>query len=492
MTLRVSILVLLMTLVAGPLAVAQDAIPESPSDLVFPELEFQPPSPGDARVELPGGVPCFVVEDDSVPVVTLGLRFRAGSFDDPEGKEGLAAIAMQLLRTGGTDAMTPEELSEELERLAIDVSAGAGDRALTVSASCLTEDLGRCVELVTDMVRRPRLDESRLALIKAQTMEGLRHRFDAPSQVAQIYLDQILYRGHPASRMVTASSVEAITVEDIRQFLEQALQPATLIVDMGGDVDKSEAGEILQPLLDGWEDTGFEPTDPPAELDPLPPGVYVIDVPAAQAIVYGAQPSMSRHDPDYDPDFYAMRVGNMVLGGGFSSRLTQRIRVQEGLAYAVQAYGFSNVGYPGQQLLIALVDAPSAARACQIMEEELSSLSAEPPTPEETARAKQGLFATWVGFFESASSIASDYASLLMDDMPLSFYLEWYDKTAAPTAADVSATFEERVPLAEMRWVIAGPAEALTAEPEDGPSLAGLGPVTVLTPGDPTGQVELP
>jgi zinc protease len=482
--------VMLMTSLA---AWAQDPpIAASPADIVYPPLEFEPPSPEESRTELPGGIPCFVVEDHSVPVATLGLSFRAGSFDDPAGKEGLASVAMQLLRMGGTQSMSPDELASELERLAIDVGASASSRTLTVSLSCLSEDLPRAVEILAEMIRSPRVDEGRLELLKAQTLEGLRHRLDSPNQVAQLYAEQILYRGHPAARIVTAESVAAITVDDIRDFLSSALDPDSLVVDMGGDVSRDRVAELLAPLLQGWEPTGFQPAAIPSDLDPLVPGVYVIDVASNQAVIIATQPGMSRHDPLYEPEFYALRVANMVLGGGFSSRLTQRIRVQEGLAYVVGAQGNSNVGYPGQQAMVALVDAQSAARACQIMAEELTAISTTPPSPEETRRAKQGLFGTWVGFFESPSSIARDYAALLLDEMPLDFYITWYEKTEQPEPEVVMEVVARRAPASEIRWVIAGPADMLTAEPGEGPSLADLGPVTVIRPGDPTGPVALP
>jgi len=482
-------------LVAFALAMAASArawgIPDSPAKLKFPPLSFEPPTAETARVELPGGVPCFVVQDSTVPAVTVQLLLRFGGFDDPPGKEGLAAAAFQLLRTGGTASMTPEKLADELDSLAIDISARAEDQTSSVTMGCLTEDLARAVGILTEIVRSPRLDAQRLELIRAQTLQRIAHRFDDPGRVAMLYADQIAYIGHPKARMTTDASVKSISVDDIRAFLAGRLQPSAMIVAVGGDLSRADAAAALKPLLDGWESKPFTPTEVPAGVSGLAPGVYFIDMPAQQAQVTAFHPSLSSTDPKYDPDSYALRLANYPLGGDFTSRLVARIRVKEGLAYSVGSYAYSNIGYPGLETVSASVDASKAVHAAAVMLEEISAYRDGGASEAEVAQAKQALFGSWIEFFDTPFKVASDYASLLASDRPLDFYSTWYAKTEAISLDAVRSAAKEYIRPGDLRWLIVGPKAAIMGAQPGGESLQSLGKVTELTLGDPRAAVDL-
>jgi len=466
-------------------------VPDSPTKLEFPPLTFEPPSAEEARIELPSGVPCFVVRDSTVPAVTIQLLFRFGDFDDPPGKEGLASAAFQLLRTGGTASMTPDELAEELDSRAIDISARVEDQTSSVTVGCLTEDLGRAIEILTEMVRSPRLDPGRLELIRAQTLQRIAHRFDDPTRVAMLYADQIAYAGHPKARMTSAASVQSVTVDDIKGFLADRLQPGAMIVAVGGDLSRDDAAAALKPLLDGWESKPFTPTKVPPDVAGLPPGVYVIDMPAQQAQIIAFHHSMSSTDPKYDPDFYALRIANHALGGDFTSRLVARIRVKEGLAYSVGSYAFSNVGYPGLETFSASVDASKAVHAATAMLEEINAYRDGGATHDEVTQAKQSLFGTWIEFFDTPFKIASDYASLLASNRPLDFNAKWYAKTEAISLDEVRAAAKEYIRPGDLRWLVVGPRDSILAAQAGGESLQALGKTTELTLGDPGTAVDL-
>lgn len=488
---REPVTVAAVLLALAAVAVAQP-IPESPGDLVFPALTFEPPRPEAAHIALPHGVPGFVVTDNALPVVDIALHFRFGSFDDPAGREGLAALAIELVRMGGTESLGPDELAETLEALAIDTRASAGTQSSVLSISCLTEDLDRALAILGEIVKRPRLDADRLEVLRQQTLQAMAHRLDAPAQVAAIYTNQVLYAGHLAARMTTGESISGITRDDVAAFVAEHVHPGSLVVAAAGDIVPATAEERFAELLADWEPRAAPDREVPSDPRGLPPGVYIVDMQAAQASVSFAHHSLDRHDPDYDPNFYALRLANVALGGGFGSRLVQALRVQRGLTYDIGISAFSNVGYPGLLGGDTSVALPSAAYAAGLIRDVIREFCETGPSEQELAVAKQSLFGTWVGFFESATSIANSYASLLIDEMPLDFYLTWYAKSEAADTELVARVARELIRPSDFRWIVVGPADRLLERDEEhGVSLSDLGPVRLLQRGDPMMAIEL-
>jgi zinc protease len=310
--------------------------------------------------------------------------------------------------------------------------------------------------------------------------------------VSHTYLEQILYPNHPASRMETGASVEAITVENLRAFLEAWVQPAALVVAVSGDIERDEVAEALRPLLDGWEAKPLPARSVPAHPEALPPGVYVVDMPSEGAEILAAHQGFDERDPRYDPEFYATHLANQALGGTFESRLVATIRVQEGLAYDVYSSGMAAVGYPGVESAYAGVNANQAAYTARLMREGIEGLRAEAIGPEELARTKQSQFSYWLDFFSSPEGIADDYAGLLIDGQPLDHYGTWFPKLNALSAEQILTAARAHIRPEDLRWVIVGPAETVLKRDEaHGLALEELGPVRVLELGDPLQAVRI-
>ena len=156
--------------IAGPRLCADDIVAH-PSKLKFDEVQFTAPKRADHRHEIAGGVVAYVVEDRSLPLVDISVLVRTGSYLDPKGKEGLAEIVGELLRSGGTSKLSPNEFDEEIDFLAAQVSSSIGDERGSASLNCLTKDVDRVLELFFDMLRRPRFDSARFDTL-GEVIEG--------------------------------------------------------------------------------------------------------------------------------------------------------------------------------------------------------------------------------------------------------------------------------------------------------------------------------
>ena len=151
-------------------------IPAHPRDLRFELLDFDPPASERYRYELSNGVVVFVVEDHTLPLVSISLRVRTGEYLEPRDKAGLAALTGGQMRAGGTGSHTAAEFDEEAAFLAAEISSAIGATMGRANLNCLTKDLDVALQLYFDMLRNPVFDPGRLDLAKSQMLQNMERR----------------------------------------------------------------------------------------------------------------------------------------------------------------------------------------------------------------------------------------------------------------------------------------------------------------------------
>jgi len=427
--------------VAAPAAKTAAGIPPRPEKLVYGELKFEVPEAAKYRHELSGGVVAYVVEDHALPLVKLSAIFRTGAFREPEGKTGLAALTATMLRKGGTRSLTPEQFDEKVDFLAAEIGSGAADVRATASLDVITPALGPALDLFVEMLTAPRFDEARLAVEKGILLEGMKQRNDDAGDITAREWGFLL-RGetHFAARQMTAADLDGITRDDLVAFHRETYGPAHLVLAISGDVDTPALLADLERRLAGWSAAAPDPAWPPAGPDFTPrPGLYHVekDIPQGKVRIghLGAQWS------DWgDPQMYAAMVMNDILGGGgFTSRLTQRIRSDEGLAYgASSAFGIGTF-WPGVFSIGFDSKNPTVAFATEIALEELGKIRSGVPTEEELRVSKNSFVDTFPRSFETAARIANTFANDEVIGRAPDYWAKYRDRIRAVTAADVQA-----------------------------------------------------
>ncbi len=281
-----------------------------------------------------GGIKAYLISEPSIPFMSLSFRFAGGAIGDPEGREGVANLVSVLLDEGAGD-LDSQAFQTELEDLAIQLSFSTGRDSFAGDLKTLTENRDRAFELLRLALNKPRFDDAPIARMKSQVQAGLRRRLDDPDRLASRNWFERAFGNHVYARPVdgTIDTVESITTEDLRTFVETRFAKDNLLIGVAGDI----TGEELGPLLD--QAFGELPnTATPLPANPTSPrdtGISVVRQDVPQSKVLFGQKGLTRDDPDY----YAAYVTNHILGGGgFSSRLTKEIREARGLAYSVYSY----------------------------------------------------------------------------------------------------------------------------------------------------------
>lgn len=421
------------------LSLAQQAIPARPEALRFDELRFEVPEPARFQRELSNGILLYVARDSTFPLVSLRIQLRQGSYLEPANKVGLAGLTGSLLRTGGTERLDPGAFDEEVEFLAAGLSTFGGDSRSGASLDCITPVLDSAMDLFFEMLRQPRFDAGRLDIEKESLLEAMRQRNDDPEDILSREWDwhlegETFYR----SRRMTKEHLDAIQREDLVLFHRNYWRPDNMIVSVSGDVDPERIAAKIDSYLAGWPAEGT-PADwpPPQPTYQARPGAYHVekDIPQGTVLFGHAVP---RWTDWQNPERAALQVMNHILGGsGFTSRITKRIRSDEGLAYdAGSSFEFDALG-PGSFTVSLQSKNDTVALATSIALEEIQRIRAEPASEEEIALAKASLIETFPRRFESAAQIAGTYAGDAFIGRSHEYWKSWREQVQAVTGDDV-------------------------------------------------------
>jgi zinc protease len=295
------------------------------------------------RKALPNGLTVLHVERHELPLVMVTLLVRAGSFDEPEDKAGLARLAGKVL-TDGTERRTASEISEETEFIGAKLGASA-DRDYTVlSLSVLRKDMRKGFDLLSDVLLHPTFPDGEIDRERDLIKGSLRQDEEDPEFLATRAFRKGVYDGHPYGRLVRGSpeTLDRVRRQDIARFYSEYFRPNNSILSVVGDISPEELDGLITDFLSGWE-KGPVPERRAYPLEPPGKKVVAIDRDIAQANIIIGHLGVRRDNPD----FYPLLVMNYILGGGgFSSRLMESIRENMGLAYSVHS-SFTSSREPG-------------------------------------------------------------------------------------------------------------------------------------------------
>ncbi len=339
------------------------------------------------RVVSPGGIEAWLVEDHTLPVITLELSFRGGAATDPVGKSGLATMTTSLLDEGA-GALDSQAFQGREEDLASAVHFSAGPDYVTGGLSTIRKNAAAAFELLRLALGEPRFDADAVARIRGDLVADAARRLERPNTIAGRVWWRNAFGDGPYARPTDgmASDLAAITEADLRQFVRERFARDVLNIAIVGDIAPDE----LKPLLDrtfGALPAQAAPSLLP-ELTAQNGGVLLlVKKPIPQSVVTFGQAGIKRDDPDW----YAAMIGNYVIGGGgFASRLMSEIREKRGLAYSVSTY-LVPLRQSGVILGTVATQNDRVAESIDLIRREWQRMHDEGPSAQELADAKTGI-----------------------------------------------------------------------------------------------------
>ena len=456
-------------------AVASD-LPARPEQLKYPPLKYAPPKAAEYRVKLANGIAAYLAPDKTIPLVTVTVLMRVGPDLDPVGKEGLASTMVHLLTRSGTPGMTAEQLEERLAFLGAQLESGMGSGAgmmgqggvpitgteSRVTLNLLTKDLDEGLALLTACLKGAAFQEDRLKLRKDQQLQNMKQRNDATADLEEREWG-FLMRGadHWSNRYPTEASLNSLTRADLVALQKRYVGPRNFVIAAAGDFDRAAMKAKLEKAFAGWPTPGENPGPPKPPTSPAAPGWYVVDKDVNQTRVSLGLRALDR----YDRDFYTAQVMNYVLGGGgFTSRLVNRIRSDEGLAYSVNSRFEGGTYYADPWRAVFQTKARSTAFALSIALTEIGRVRASLVTPDELETAKSALIEGFPARFPTAQAIAG---ALAADELTGRYqkdpaYLSQYaSRVGAVTAQDVQRVAQRLLDPAKLAFLMVGSAKEM-------------------------------
>jgi zinc protease len=443
-----------------------------PDQLQYPAFTYVPPKAAQYRVKLSNGIVAYLVPDRATPLVTVHVLMRCGPQLDPPGKEGLAAMCANLLTRSGTAKLTAEQVEARVAGLGaqLDSNTGGGGGGFfglgavpigpsegRATVNLLSKDLDAGLDLLTSCLRGPAFQADRVKLYKEQALQNMKRRNDESGDIEEREWSA-LERGeeHWSNRWSTKASLDGITVDDLRAFQKRYVGPHNFLLAVAGDFDRAAMVKKLEAAFAKWPTPGEKPGPPPAPTEPAKSGWFMVEKDVNQGRVSIGLPSLDR----YDPDWAAARVMNDILGGGgFTSRLVNRIRSDEGLAYSVNSRIEGGTYYAEPWRLVFQSKVRSVAYATEIAMTEIRKMRDSLVTASELEASRNKFVESLPVQFETANAIAGALAVEELTgryEKDPAYFADYAKRLNAVTAADVQRVAKRLLEPSKMAVLMVG------------------------------------
>ena len=341
-------------------------------------------APLGTRTVLDNGATLLVAERPGIPMVVMTILLKTGAAADPDGKAGLANLTAVLL-TRGTKKHSAQALAEELDFLGASLAVDADYETTTISLTTLTKNLEPALGLLSEVLISPTFPEPELERKRKEIKGGLRSREEEPGWVAHKAFVEKLYPHHPFGRLVEGqpTTLDTLTQAEVKKFHQTYYRPNNAIIALAGEISQEQAVNLLRTQFAGWQPADIPRLVWPDSQQPSAERV-TLDKKVSQANVILGHAGIARANPDY----YTVQVMNYILGGGgFGSRLMDKIREELALVYSVSS-GFTARKHPGPFMVGLQTKNASAAQAVEESVQVIRRFIEQGASKEELAAAK--------------------------------------------------------------------------------------------------------
>jgi predicted Zn-dependent peptidase len=393
---------------------------------------------------LANGAVVALVEKRDTPLIAMNVTVRGGALGDPAGKDGTASLFADLVQKGAGNR-SAVQFAEAIENVGGSLSAGAGTESLGINASFMSRDADLMLELMADLLQRPRLDATEFDKVRTLAIQSIAAAKDSdPRALMSSYGNAWLFRGHPYGRPVGGSeaTLAAVRLEDLQRFYAEQVGGDRLIITVVGDFDARTMLQQLERSFGTWRkaSTTLPAAPPPAKVDGR--SVLLVDKPGAtQTYFWLGSVGASRTDPART----AQSVVNTVFGGRFTSMLNTELRVNSGLTYGARA-SFDRSLQPGTFSIASYTETGKTTQAIDLALDTLARLHRGGLDADQLKSSQNYMLGQFPPTIETNGQIAARLAEMLFYGLGPEDVNEYAQRVSAVDAAVVRGTIERSFP----------------------------------------------
>ncbi|MEM1037120.1 MAG: pitrilysin family protein [Pseudomonadota bacterium] len=404
----------------------------------------------------PGGISVWLVEEPSIPILSLRMAWQVGTTSDPDDQIGLTNAMVYQMNEGAGD-LDSQAFFKRMEELNMSFGCSAGREATFCNASMLTENADEAFELITLAYAEPRFDEGPWERFVREQEVSLKTRETNPRYLAGEALEEVLWPDHPFARDFTAESLEALSAEAAKAHKDKIMSRSGMLVTAVGAISPQDLAPLIDAAAAGLPETGVEVEIPQVTLAEPVSDPITVSLEQPQSLVTFTGPAM-RQD---DQDFYTAVVLNYTFGGGgFESRLMEDLRVARGLTYGIYSR-VSSGEYAQTWGGSGSTNNDSVVEFIEGIKENMTLMVAEGMTEKELADAKSYLIGSYPLGFDSNAKIAGNMMGLRLDDLPVDFWDKRNAMVEAVTLEDVNRVAREYLKPENFTFIAVGQPQGL-------------------------------
>jgi zinc protease len=406
--------------------------------------------------KLANGAQVYFIESHDLPMLDVSVDFAAGSAYDPADKLGLASLTHRMLDQGAGN-LTDNQIASNLA----DVGAQLGgrldaDRAgVTLRTLSRGEERQAALAMLTQVLNAPTFAPNVVEREKARVIAALKASEAEPASLAARAFARAVFAGHPYANRESGeiASVSKLTATDLRQYYQTYYNASHAVIAMIGDITRAQADGIAQQLTAKLPAASLAANTDIARLPPLAKAVSTtIPYPAKQSQILLGQPGVARGDPDY----FALYVGNYILGGGgFDSRLMEEVRQKRGLAYSVYSY-FMPMKQAGAFQIGLQTKAEQTDQALAVVRDTLSKFISDGVTDAELTQAKNNIIGGFPLRIDSNKELLEYIAMMGYYQLPLTYLDDFPKHVADVTTEQIKSAFARHVDPNKLATVVVG------------------------------------
>jgi zinc protease len=435
------------------------------------------------RVQLPNGAVVLLMERHDVPLVAFSAVLRGGAVSVPADTSGLASLLAGLLQmgAGSRDAV---QFAETVASVGGQLDTSASTESIAISGSFLARDQQLMVELLADMLQRPRLELTQFDTLRSRQIEFIRAAKDSDlAALAPIYGEASLFGTHPYGRPVDGSeaSLAAIKHAELQRYYQEQVGADRLILAVAGDFKTAQIKQRISRAFSGWRKAG-------AALPPVPKPqpvasrrVLLIDAPeSVQSYFWAGNVAVAKSDPRRA----ALDITNTLFGGRFTSMLNTELRIRTGLSYGASSH-FDRLLQPGNWALSSFTQTDTTIQALDLALATLDKLHESGLDPAMLESGKSYVQGQYPLALETSAQWASQLATLEFYGLDRRYIDDYSAALAAVSDADAKRAIGEAFPpSSKLAIVVVGNASAIRE------GLRKYGPLTEMKLADPAFSPE--